>query len=59
VPEDRQKTFRPVTVLHIGGGHHYREDQSEGVHKDVTLTPFDLLARIVPADPPFSVVLTG
>ena len=58
MPEDREETFRPVTVLHIGARHHHGEDQAEGIDEDVPLAAFDLFARIIPTDPPFSVVLT-
>jgi hypothetical protein len=37
---------------------HHREDQSQGVDDDMALAAVDLLARIVPTVPPFSVVFT-
>jgi len=38
--------------------HHDGEDQADGVDNDMSLAAVDFLARVVAADPPFSVVLT-
>ena len=51
-----QHLRRPVAVLDIGRMHRHRQDQAERVYKDVTFTPFDLLASVVPALPPFPVL---
>jgi hypothetical protein len=58
VPQDVQDLLRPITVLDTGGGNNHGQDQPEGVHEDVTLAPFDLLARVIAPEPPFSVVFT-
>jgi hypothetical protein len=55
--EDRQQTLGPITVLHTGGRHH-GQHEPYGINQEVALAPFDLLAGVIPADPPFSVVLT-
>ncbi len=47
-----------VAVLDVGGMHDQGDDQPEGVHDQMTLAAFDLLARVVPTRPPFSAVLT-
>jgi hypothetical protein len=57
VPQDRQDTFRPVAVLHIGGRDDDGQEQAEGIDQDMSLAPLDVLVRIIAADPPFSVVL--
>jgi hypothetical protein len=38
--------------------HHYRKYQSERIDNDVPLAPIYLLAAVVAARPPFSVVFT-
>jgi hypothetical protein len=58
MPEDLEELFRAIAVLHTGGCHHYGADAPEGIDQDVPLAPLDLLAHVVAADPPFSVVLT-
>ena len=47
-----------ITVLHIPSMHDHREDQAQCVYDHMTLAAEDLLARIVAAKSPFSVVLT-
>jgi len=58
VPQDVQDLLRAITVLDTSGGYDHGQDQPEGIHEDVALTPFDLLARVIAPDPPFSVVFT-
>jgi hypothetical protein len=58
VPQAVQDLLRAITVLDTGGGHDHGQEQPEGVHEDVTLPPFDLLARVIAPEPPFSVVFT-
>jgi hypothetical protein len=58
MPEDLQELFRTIAVLHPGGRHDHREDQPAGIDEEVTLAAFDLVARVVAPEPPFSVVLT-
>jgi len=38
--------------------HDHREYKPQNIYKDVALSAIDLLARIIAAGPPFSVVLT-
>ena len=57
VPQDRQDTFRPIAVLHIGGRDDDGQEQAEGIDQDMPLASLDVLVRIIAADPPFSVVL--
>ena len=57
VPQDRQDTFRPVAVLHIGGRDDDGQEPAEGIDQYMSLAPLDVLVRIIAADPPFSVVL--
>ena len=47
-----------VRVLHVGGVHDHAEQQARGVDRDMALPALDLLGRVEPARPPFSVVLT-
>jgi hypothetical protein len=56
--EALQELCRAIAVLHPGGCHDHREDESEGIDEEMTLATFDLFAGIVPTEPPFSVVLT-
>jgi hypothetical protein len=58
VPEALQELCRAIAVLHTGGRHDHRQDQPEGIDEEVTLAAFDLFARVVAPEPPFSVVLT-
>ena len=58
MPEDVEELFRSIAILHAGSRHHHRQDQPEGIDEDMSLAAFDLFARIIAADPPFSVVLT-
>ena len=50
--------FCPVTILNVGRVNKYRQDQSHRVDDYMTLAPIDFLARIVTAQPTFSVVFT-
>lgn len=54
----RQHQLGPVAVLDIGGMHDNGQKQAQGVYDDVPLAPFDLLAGVVAARPPFSTVFT-
>ena len=47
-----------VPVLYIGGMHHHRQQQSQGIHHDMPLASGYPLARVVASGPPFSVVFT-
>lgn len=47
-----------VAVLEVRGMDHYRQQQPDGVYKDMTFTAIDLFPRIIPMRPPFSVVFT-
>jgi hypothetical protein len=58
MPEHLQELFRAITILHTGGRHDHRTDQSTGITENMPLGAFDLFAGIAPVDPPFSVVLT-
>jgi hypothetical protein len=58
VPDALEELLRPVTVLDAGGRHHHGQDQPERIDEEVTLAAFDLCARVVAPEPPFSVVLT-
>jgi hypothetical protein len=44
--------------LNVRGMHHNGQQQPYGVHHDMALASLHLLARVVAARPPFSVVLT-
>jgi hypothetical protein len=56
--EDTAELLCPITILHTGRRDDDRQDQPEGIAEEVTLTPLDLLARVITPDPPFSVVFT-
>ena len=47
-----------VAILDVGGMNGDREEKPERIDADMALAPVDLLAGVVPADPPFSVVFT-
>jgi len=49
--------LRPVAILHVRRVHHNRQNQPQRIDNDVPLASVDLLARVVAAKPPFSVVL--
>jgi len=40
-----------VPILHGGAGDHHRQNQAQGVHRQVALAAFDLFARVVAAFP--------
>jgi hypothetical protein len=50
--------LRSITILDVGRVNHYREDQSQCVNYDVALASVDLLAHLITARPPFSVIFT-
>ena len=54
----RQHHPRAVAVLNVRRMHSNGEQPPEGIYGDMPLATLDLLARIVAAFPPFSVVLT-
>lgn len=58
VSQDVQELLRPIAVLDNGGHDDHGEAPPEGIHEDVSLTPFDLLARVIAPEPPVSVVFT-
>src|SRR5205823_11777784 len=49
---------RPIAVLQIGRQHHDAEHQSEAIDQQKALSALYLLAGVVAAIPPFSVVCT-
>jgi hypothetical protein len=58
MPEDAKERLGPITIVHTGRRDDDRQHQPQGIDEDVTLTPLDLLARVIPPDPPCSVVFT-
>ena len=58
VSEAVEPPLRPRAILDVGGRHHHRKEQAEGLDEAMPLAAFDLCARLVPAAPPGSVVLT-
>ena len=58
MPEHLQELFRAIAVWHISGRHDYDEEEAKGIHEDMPLAAFHLLAGIIATEPPFSVVLT-
>ena len=58
-PELLQHQLRPVTVLDVGGMNHHGQQQVHRVYDHMPLTASDLLARVLAARPPSSVVFTG
>ena len=49
---------RPISVLDIGRMRHHRQQQSQGIYDDVSLSTIDLFTSIIATRPPFSVVFT-
>ena len=45
-------------ILNAGGVNQHRQQQPQGIHGNVAFAPFDFLASIETALPPFNVVLT-
>jgi hypothetical protein len=58
VSEDVKELFRPIAILDAGSRHHHRQDQPEGIDQEMPLASLDLFARVIAAEPPFSVVFT-
>ena len=53
-----QLLLAPTSVLDLGFLHQYVQDHPSGVDEQMPLAPFDFLAAIEAADPPFCVVFT-
>ena len=53
-----EEQFSTISVLYVGRMDNQRDNQANGVDDQMTLAAKDFLARIVPAIPPFSAVLT-
>lgn len=47
-----------LAILKIAGMNHHRQDQAQGIDDQMAFAAQDLLARVIAAKPPFSVVLT-
>ena len=56
--ERREQVFATVVVLKTGLMHELVHDQAVGIHQDMALAAFDLLATVVAAPPPFWLVFT-
>src|SRR5213082_1284852 len=57
-PQLRQHQPGADPVLDRGAVHHHGEQKARGIDYDVPLAALDFLARVVPTEPPFSVVFT-
>jgi hypothetical protein len=57
-PEFGQYQPGAIPVLNIGGVHDNGQDEAHGIDHDMAFPAGDLLASIISAEPPFSVVLT-
>src|SRR5574338_511055 len=55
--QPQQYGSRAHPILNAGRMHDHRQQQPQGVYRDVALAPFDLLAGIKTALPPFETVL--
>ena len=53
-----EQAFSTVLILDVGLMHQHVEDQPIGIHEQMPLAAFDLLAPIVAAGPPISLVFT-
>src|SRR5258707_3917226 len=53
-----QEEFAAGMILDIGLMHHQVQDHACGIHEDMPLAPFDFLAAVVAASPPFWLVFT-
>jgi hypothetical protein len=58
VAKDRQQLLGYTAILDTGSRHGRSQHTPERVNVEVALAPFDVLMRIIAAEPPFSVVLT-
>src|SRR5207248_5087785 len=56
--EGSEQVFAPVMVLKTGLVYQLVHDQAVGIHQDMALATFDLLASVVAAPPPFWLVFT-
>ena len=54
----RKHQLGSITVLDVGSVDHHSQRQSQGIHHNMALTARHLLACVVAARPPFSVVFT-
>ena len=57
-PQLAEDEFGSVSVLNVRSMNGDRQDQAEDVNNNMPLATVDLLARVVPSRPPFSVVFT-
>ncbi len=53
-----QEQFGSVTILDVGRMDHHRAQEPQRVYRNMPLAALNLLAGVIAADPPFSVVLT-
>jgi hypothetical protein len=53
-----KQQFGPIPILDCRGMHHHCQQQPQRIDQDMPLATVDLLPRIVPMYPPFSVVFT-
>jgi len=58
IPDGFEHIDGPIPVLDIGGMDEDEDEVAAGIGQDVALATLDLLARIIAANPPLSVVLT-
>jgi hypothetical protein len=56
--ERREQVFATIVVLKTGLVHELVHDQTVGIHQDMALAAFDLLASVIAAPPPFWLVFT-
>jgi hypothetical protein len=56
--QSSQDRLGSVTILLVGGMHDESDDQPDRIDNDVTFASEDLLASVISAKPPFSVVFT-
>ena len=56
--QPRENIFGSITILDPGRMDHHDQKQTKDVDDYMTLATQDALARVIAADPPFSVVFT-
>jgi len=58
IPHDIENKLRAIPVLNAGGVYDDRKNQTQDIDKEMPFAAVHLLARVVAAGPPFSVVST-
>ncbi len=58
LPNQTKQELGTITILDVGGMHHYGNYQTHSIYEQMPLAPVNFLPGIISMEPPFSVVFT-